>query len=73
MVYKNADYLNSSRPTAVNLSWALNRLVQIAKNFPKDSTAKELYSTLRAEAISIHDIQVRQDPFFKGRGLRVGS
>jgi len=54
LVYKNADYLNSSRPTAVNLSWALNRLSSIAKAFSKDSSASELFALLKQEAISIH-------------------
>ncbi len=59
LVYKNANYLNSSRPTAVNLSWALNRLSTIAKEFSKDGTVKELYFLLKKEAKSIHasDIQ----------------
>ena len=30
---KNADYLNSSRPTAVNLSWALERMKKKVKDF----------------------------------------
>ena len=54
LVYKNADYLNSSRPTAVNLSWALKRLSKIAKEFPKSGSSKELYKVLRDEAIAIH-------------------
>ena len=54
LAHKNADYLNSSRPTAVNLSWALNRMVTIADDFPADGTAKALYAQLRAEAIAIH-------------------
>lgn len=54
LVYKNVDYLNSSRPTAVNLSWALNRLSKIASKYPKNGTTKGLYKSLRDEAISIH-------------------
>lgn len=54
LVHKNAQYLNSSRPTAVNLSWALNRLSKIADEFPKSGTSKELYIVLRDEAIAIH-------------------
>lgn len=54
LVYKNAGYLNSSRPTAVNLSWALNKLSQIAKDYPKNGNAKELYELLKKEAIYIH-------------------
>ena len=59
IVFENAKYLNSSRPTAVNLSWALNKLSKIAENFPKNSSSKKLYNALREEAIAIHksDIQ----------------
>ncbi|MFK5882230.1 MAG: S-methyl-5-thioribose-1-phosphate isomerase [Sulfurospirillum sp.] len=54
LVYKNADYLNSSRPTAVNLSWALNRLSKVAEVFSKNATVKELYGILKKEARDIH-------------------
>ncbi|MCF6173286.1 MAG: S-methyl-5-thioribose-1-phosphate isomerase [Campylobacteraceae bacterium] len=53
-VLKNASYLNSSRPTAVNLSWALDKLSKKATDFPKDKSTQELYNTLRDEAVSIH-------------------
>lgn len=59
LVSKNADYLNSSRPTAVNLSWALNRLVAIATSFSKEATSKEVYASLRGEAISIHENDIK--------------
>ncbi len=59
LVHKNAHYLNSSRPTAVNLSWALNRLSNIADDFPKDGTSSELYSVLRDEAIAIHESDIK--------------
>ncbi len=51
-VEQNAKYLNSSRPTAVNLSWALNRLTKIAKSF--EGSSKELFERLKEEAITIH-------------------
>jgi methylthioribose-1-phosphate isomerase len=54
LVHQNADYLNSSRPTAVNLSWALKRMVNIADEFPDNGTSKVLYDLLRDEAIAIH-------------------
>lgn len=59
LVLKNAKYLNSSRPTAVNLSWALNRLSNLSKEFSKDGKSKDLYEVLKEEAIFIHksDIQ----------------
>jgi len=59
LVYQNADYLNSSRPTAVNLSWALNFLSNIAKNYSDNSSAKELYERLKEEAILIHKNDIK--------------
>ncbi len=58
IVIKNAKYLNSSRPTAVNLSWALKRLMAISKKFANDKTPKELYNALRDEAIAIHQSDI---------------
>ena len=56
-VQKGAEYLNSARPTAVNLSWALKRMVTGLK-------AEELKSVvegqkwLEIEAIKIHEEDV---------------
>ena len=51
---KKKDYLASSRPTAVNLFWALNRMeASIADR--RDKTPDELRELLRAEAIAIHE------------------
>lgn len=51
---KNREYLNSSRPTAVNLSWALNRMEKIVlSNADKD--VKEIVALLKKEAIAIHE------------------
>ena len=50
---KNArDFLNSARPTAVNLSWALNRLYTVAETHG-DMTVPEIIGLLRLEAIAI--------------------
>ena len=47
-------YLNSSRPTAVNLSWALKRLEKvIADN--TDKTVPEVIELMIAESIAIHE------------------
>ena len=59
LIYKNAEYLNSSRPTAVNLSWALNKLSKIASEYPKEGTTKELYKILRDEAVAIHNSDIK--------------
>ncbi len=49
-----AQYLNSSRPTAVNLSWALNRMVSKAQSTSTEDM-HELFAILEQEAINIHN------------------
>ncbi|MBL4666671.1 MAG: S-methyl-5-thioribose-1-phosphate isomerase [Sneathiella sp.] len=49
-----AAYLDSSRPTAVNLGWALRRMVTAAKRSTADNS-KALYKTLVDEAVQIHE------------------
>ena len=49
-----AEYINSSRPTAVNLSWALKRMEKVLENNKKASKA-ELLPLLRDEAQAILD------------------
>jgi methylthioribose-1-phosphate isomerase len=53
---KVADYLNSSRPTAVNLSWGLKRMVAFAEAHAiSSSSSVELYDELVKEAVRIHE------------------
>ncbi|MCK5198514.1 MAG: S-methyl-5-thioribose-1-phosphate isomerase, partial [Spirochaetales bacterium] len=55
---ESADYLDSSRPTAVNLSWALKRMVSLANGMAEDrpeSSSKDIYTALEAEAVAIHE------------------
>ncbi len=51
---KSAEYLNSSRPTAVNLSWALKRMLNKAESL-KEKTNQKIYDELVKEAIEIHN------------------
>ncbi len=51
---KQAVYLDSSRPTAVNLGWALRRMTEIGRS-ANVSSAPDLYNLLVAEAIAIHE------------------
>ena len=51
---KNKEYLNSSRPTAVNLSWALKRMEKVIDD-NKEKEVKEIVSLLKKEAIAIHN------------------
>lgn len=46
------EYLNSSRPTAVNLSWALNRMTQLCDEYEWDSV-QVLQEKLLQEALKI--------------------
>ncbi|MEB3162449.1 MAG: S-methyl-5-thioribose-1-phosphate isomerase [Prochlorothrix sp.] len=51
---RQAAYLDSARPTAVNLHWALTRMVTKAKALG-EIPVPELYQQLEAEAIQIHN------------------
>jgi len=51
---ENAAYLNSARPTAVNLNWALQRMRGVAARRPVDG-ASQLYELLVDEAVRIHE------------------
>lgn len=51
-----ADYLASSRPTAVNLRWALNRMEAAVANLPSVPAIRE---TLLRESHAIHDEDIR--------------
>lgn len=51
---KQKDYLNSSRPTAVNLSWALNRMDDVCVA-NKDKSVSEIKALLKAESIAIQE------------------
>ena len=51
---KQKEFLNSSRPTAVNLSWALNRMDELVKN-NRDKTILEIKELLKKESIAIKD------------------
>ena len=57
-VENKVAYLDSARPTAVNLKWALNRMLKIAKSF-SGNDSKELYKQLEEEAIRIHEEDVQ--------------
>ncbi len=51
------DYLDSARPTAVNLSWALNRMEKVALDH-RGSAISEIKERLRRESIAIKDEDV---------------
>lgn len=51
------EYLNSSRPTAVNLSWALNRMDTVCLNAGRDEkkSVAEVLEILHKEAVEIKE------------------
>lgn len=55
---KQKDYLDSSRPTAVNLSWALRRMEQVCLA-NREKPIAEIKALLKAEAIEIKEEDIR--------------
>ncbi len=51
---KQKKYIDSSRPTAVNLSWALNRMEDVIVG-NNDKSISDILSLLEKECISIHE------------------
>lgn len=50
-----SDYLNSSRPTAVNLSWALNHILEKIADQDGSTSLSDLKKLILHTAISIHE------------------
>ncbi len=53
-IRKDGEYLNESRPTAVNLSWALKRMVAVAED-NKGCGVDEIKAALKKEALAIYN------------------
>ncbi len=52
--HEQKEYLNSARPTAVNLSWALNRMEKVVLGNP-DKSIDEILELLNKECHAIHE------------------
>lgn len=55
---RQKEYLNSSRPTAVNLSWALNRMEQVCID-NRELPVAEIKARLKAEAVALKEEDIR--------------
>lgn len=55
---KQKEYLNSARPTAVNLPWALNRMEKVCIE-NREKPVEEIKMLLRAEAVAIKEEDIR--------------
>jgi len=69
-IQQDAQYLNSSRPTAVNLSWAIKRIMKKAFASGHKETHK-VYQAMVREAIAIHkeDISICENIGKHGKSL----
>lgn len=65
---KVKDYINSSRPTAVNLSWALNRLDKLVVD-NKDKPVAEIVSLIGEESKKIHREDIKMCTAISELGL----
>ena len=52
------EYLKKSRPTAVNLSWAINEIYALVENNSKD-TPKELFQKILNKAEKMHEEDIK--------------
>ena len=62
------DYLDSSRPTAVNLSWALNRMEQVVIG-NKDKTIEQIKELLHKESLLIQEEDIKMCKAISEYGL----
>lgn len=65
---EDAAFINSSRPTAVNLSWALRRMVKTAEA-SSDKPVDEIRTLLYAEALAIHSEDIEMCRQISENGL----
>jgi len=64
------DYLASSRPTAVNLFWALNRMDDVVKR-NNDKSVEEIKQLLLCEAVAIREEDIRVCEQIGEHGLKL--
>lgn len=55
---RQKEYLNSARPTAVNLSWALNRMEKVCRD-NRELPIAEIKERLKAEAVALKEEDIR--------------
>lgn len=59
---KACDFLDASRPTAVNLAWAIRRMYRLAESVLQNGNPGELLDELKEEAHRVHreDIEINK-------------
>ena len=64
------EYLISSRPTAVNLSWAVRRMLSVISG-NKEKSVPELLELLKKECLAIHDEDIEMCTRISEYGLSI--
>lgn len=68
--FRNSEYLNSARPTAVNLYWALHRMDGVVRaNFRK--SIPEILGLLERESLAIREEDIAMCTAISENGLKV--
>lgn len=68
--FKNTAYLNSARPTAVNLEWALRRMDRVVKANSKKNIS-EILLLLERESLTIQEEDIAMCTAISENGLKV--
>lgn len=68
--YKNTEYLNSARPTAVNLDWALRRMNGVVRSGSQKSIP-EILTLLERESLAIQEEDIAMCTAISENGLKV--
>lgn len=69
--FEAIDYLSKSRPTAVNLFWALNKMKSFLQNLKQSSKADETIQELIAQAHIIYNEDIQTNILIAKHGLEV--
>ncbi len=65
---KACDFMNNSRPTAVNLKWAIDRMLKV---YQDNKRSKNLSDILKQEAILIHKEDIETNMQLSEHGLAI--
>jgi len=66
--FKACDFINASRPTAINLKWAIDRMLLVYENNKNDSN---LLNILKKEAIKVQNEDIQTNKQIGENGLKI--
>jgi len=62
------EFINQSRPTAINLKWAIDRMQRV---YEENKANKDLLDILRAEAVKVHEEDIATNRQLGENGLAI--